>query len=208
MLTPPPIFAYPIKRPGFITDCHFIGTPDDDEISLSISYINQEGMEVSIALYSTPAPGLATLCLPSTATLADLPEDVFTAHLRMAGMISGQIPGSTEYESAIKGTSSSNARDFQFPIGNVKVTDIVSGPGPRDLQVTFQKGSGTPRVITCDVADLATYVFAPSTQLLTVAGAIKKEFPTYIHDAASGKRLTQAQMDEITAYVMSLEPWI
>jgi len=206
MPTPPVVFAYPIKRPGFITGCNWVGGPTDPEISLRVEYVDASGQAAVMELYTTPA-GPATLCLPTSKAIEDLPEGVLVAHLRMAGMISSQVPGSKEYEDAIKGDGVLNTRDFQMPIGNVKVTNIAS-TSERLLTVTFQKGTATPRDVVVDIADLATYSFAPSTQLLVIAGSIKKQYPTYVHDAATNKFLTQTQMNTIAAYVLGLEPWI
>lgn len=203
----PIVLEYPIKRPGFITNAFWQGLPTDPEISLIIEYVNNLGIPSQTVLYTTPAPN-ASLCLPNGKTVADLSDDVYIAHVRMAGMISGTIPGSEEYNNAIKGDGLLGARYFQTPIGDVKVTDIQM-IYPSNVQLTFQKtGGGPTHIVITDVGDLSTYSFAPSTQLITIAGAIKKQYPTYIHDAATSKFLTQTQMDTIAAYVMGLEPWI
>lgn len=204
----PMVLEYPIKRPGFITNAYWLGLPTDPEISLVLEYVDAQGNANQTVLYTTPV-AIASLCLPHTLkTVADLSDDVYIAHVRMAGMVSGAIPGSEEYNNAIKGDGLLGARYFQTPIGDVKVTDIQM-IYPSNVQMTFQKtGGGPTHVVVTDVADLSTYSFTPSTQLITVAGAIKKQYPTYIHDAATGKFLTQTQMDTIAAYVMGIEPWI
>ncbi len=205
--TPPVVLAYPIRRPGFITGVTWVGTPSDEELHLNVEYVDQSGQPAQTSLYTTPVQQ-ATLCLPSAKGVLDLSDDLFIAHARMAGMISGTIPGSQEYADALKGTGLIDGRNFQMPCGDVKVTD-VQAMGGRDIRLTFQKSSGGPtRDVVADIADLATYAFAPSTQLLTVAGAIKKQYPTYVHDVATGKHLTQQQMDIIESYVLGLEPWI
>lgn len=201
------VLPYPIKRPGFIEAADWIGAPGQDDLTLRLEYKDAQGVAAQTDLYTVNAVN-ATLCLPAAKTVADLPEDIFTAHIRMAGMISGTIPGSMEYDAAIKSDGAGNARNFQMPIGDVKVTAIAA-IDPLTLRFTFQKTSGgATRDIDMDVRDLASYAFAPSTQLLIVAGAIKKQYPTYIQDHANGKDLTQTQMDTIAAYVLGLDPWI
>lgn len=206
----PTVFTYPVKRPGFITGVTWNGQPNDASVSLSIEYVNENGLPASTTLYTTGNPNqpVPTLCLPSGKTVNDMIDDLLIAHVRMAGMISGTIPGSQEYEDAITGTGLLNGRNFQTPIGDVKITQVQS-VNERTIRLTFQKTSGgITRDVDADVQDLSKYAFAASTQLLVVAGAIKKQFPTYIHDAATNKHLTQAQMDTISAYVLDLEPWI
>lgn len=201
------VLGYPIKRPGFIESADWVGTPGQDDLTLQLTYTDAQGVGLTVSMYTVNAPN-ATLCLPSSKTVADLPEDIFTAHIRMAGMISGAIPGSMEFETAIKSDGAGNARNFQMPIGDVKVTAVAS-IDPLNLRFTFQKASGgATRDIDMDVRDIASYAFAPSTQLLVVAGAIKKQYPTYIQDHANGKDLSQTQMDTVAAYVLGLDPWI
>lgn len=200
------VLAYPIKRPGFIEAANWVGSPGQDDLTLQLEYKDAQGVPSTTSLYTVNAPN-ATLCLPSSKSIADLPEDIFTSHIRMAGMISGTVPGSVEFDNAIKGPML-DARNFQMPVGDVKVTAIAP-VSPTILRFTFQKTSGgATRDIDMDVRDLASYAFAPSTQLLVVAGAIKKQYPTYIQDHANGKDLTQTQMDTIAAYVLGLDPWI
>lgn len=205
----PLIFNYPVKRPGFITNLTWNGQVGDEQMSLQVEYVDENGTPKATILYTTPHTNpLATLCLPTSKTIADVSDDCIIAHIRMAGMISGTIPGSTEYDDALKGTGLLNGRNFQMPIGDVKVTDVQSVTD-RDIQITVQKTSGgATKAVVTDVNDLSRYVFVPSTQLLCIAGAIKKQFSTYVHDHATNKHLTQAQMDAISAYVMDLEPWI
>lgn len=201
------VLDYPIRRPGFIENANWVGAPGQDDLTLRLEYHDAQGQAGQCELYTVNAAN-AILCLPSNKTIEDLPEDIFSAHVRMAGMVSGTIPGSEEYNTAIKGSGDLGARNFQMPIGDVKVTAIqyLSAAMAR---FTFQKSSGgATRDIDLDVRDLATYAFAPSTQLLVIAGAIKKQYPTYIQDHANGKDLTQTQMDTIAAYVLGLDPWI
>lgn len=202
----PNVFEYPIKRPGFIQGVTWQGNPGDTQLILSLEYTNAADQPSQTYLYTVPN-AKASLCLPTNATVSALDEDAIIAHIRMAGMISGTVPGSKEYQDAISSIGGTDSRYFQMPIGDVKVIDIKSVT-ERILELTIQKGSSPSRVVQADVQDLAKYSFAPSTQLLTVAGAIKKEFPTYIHDPVNSKFLTQIQMDTISEYVLTIEPWI
>lgn len=205
----PTVFDYPVKRPGFITGVTWNGQPQDSVLSLNIEYVGSNGLPSQTTLWTTGNVNqVAALCLPSGKTVNDMTDDLLIAHVRMAGMISGTIPGSQEYDDAITGTGLLNGRNFQTPIGDVKVTQVQS-VDERVIRLTFQKTSGgLTRDVDADVNDLSKYAFAASTQLLVVAGAIKKQYPTYIHDAATNKHLTQAQMDTISAYVLALEPWV
>lgn len=208
-MTTPTNLGYPAKRPGFITGVTWNGQPQDAQLSLSIEYVGENGNPSQTVLFTTPKTDpVPTLCLPSGKTITDMIDDVMIAHIRMAGMISGTIPGSQEYTDAITGTGLLNGRNFQTPIGDVKVTAVQS-VDERTIRLTCQKTSGgITRDVDADINDLAKYAFAPSTQLLVIAGAIKKQYPNYIHDAATNKHLTQQQMDTIEAFVMGLEPWI
>ena len=201
------VLGYPIRRPAFTENANWVGEPGQDDLTLRLEYRDAQGQAGQTELYTVTAEN-ATLCLPNSKDIHSLPEDVFSAHVRMAGMVSGTIPGSSEYDAAIKADGAGNARNFQMPIGDVRVTTIQYLTAAM-VRFTFQKTSGGPtRDIDLDVRDLATYAFAPSTQLLVVAGAIKKQYPTYIQDHANGKDLTQTQMDTIAAYVLGLDPWI
>lgn len=202
----PKIYKFPVERPGFIESVQWLGQPGADEVQLQLNYTDETGLPASISLYALNNPN-ATLCLPTSKVITDLSEDVLNAHVRMAGLISGTVPGSQEYFDAVTVVGEGNARNFQTPIGDVKVT-AVETKSDTVVELTMQKGSQTPRSILVPTGDLADYAFAPSTQLLVVAGAIKKQFPTYIQAPASGKFLTQQQMDDIAAFVMTLSPWI
>lgn len=202
----PKIYTYPVKRPGFFTSVSWSGNPGDPHPSLDIFYIGGDGNSASVSMLTRDHPD-GFMCLPTTATINDLTEDLLTAHIRMAGMISGTIPGSKEYSDALILTNQANDRYFQMPIGDVKVISVVS-LSDQILAVEFQKGSAASRTIDIPILDLATYSFAPSTQLLCIAGAVRKQYPTYIQDPATNKYLTQTQMDNIANYVMTIEPWV
>lgn len=206
MMTTPTIYTYPVKRPGFITSASWAGNPGDPHPELDIFYTSAGGTTASVPLLTRDHPD-GFMCLPTTANINDLSEDLLVAHIRMAGMISGTIPGSDEYADALVATDLVNSKFFQTPIGDVKVISITS-VSDSYLAVEFQKGSATSRTLQVPIADLASYTFAPSTQLLCIAGAVKKQYPTYVQDPATNKYLTQTQMNNIANYIMTLEPWI
>lgn len=202
----PTIFTYPVQRPNFLTGVTWQGNQGDAALVLNLEYTASDGSAASKSLYTTPS-SIASLCLPTSKVIADLDEDLLIAHVRMAGMISGTIPGSKEFSDAVSTSGVADARYFQTPIGDVKITNIIS-LNDSNVRVTMQKGSAATRDINMEIADLSHYSFAPSTQLIVVAGAIRKQYPTYVHDAATNKYLTQAQMDNIAAYVLTLNLWI
>lgn len=202
----PRIFDFPVKRPGFITGGFWNGQPGADELSLQLSYFNEQGFPSNVAFHTKNGVP-ATLCLPTAAVIADLSQDLLVSHIRMAGMVSGQIPGSKEYADAITVTGEGNARNYQTPIGDVKVNS-VNVVTEDTVELVLQKGSQATRTIVVGIDELAQYSFAPSTQLNVIPGSVKKQFPTYVQDPAASKFLTQAQMDDILAYVLSLELWV
>lgn len=202
----PKVYAYPVERPNFLSGVQWIGQQGDAQLNLQLEYTDDQGLPAQTNLYTLPYEE-ATLCLPNTALITDISEDVLLAHLRMAGMISGTVPGSQEYFDALTINGQGNARNFQTAVGEVKVNSI-STLTDELMRVTLQKGSATPRVIDIAIDDLATYTFTPSTQLQIVTGSIKKQFPTYVQDANNNDFLTQPQMDAILACVLTLKLWI
>lgn len=206
-MTTPVVQPFPIRRPGFITGAQWSGEPADPQLSLTINFIDDQGIASSVTLLTKNHED-AELCLPTSATIADISDDTLVAHVRMAGMIAGAIPGSKEYSDALIASDVLNTKYFQSPIGDIKVT-AVTVMSDTFIKLTFQKASGgATRDVVCGLVDLARYSFAPSTQLLVISGSIKKAFSTYIHDPTNNKHLTQVQMDAIVAYVLALQQWI
>lgn len=209
MPTIPRVHAWPVKRPGFITGVFWNG--DDDDLSMIVQYTNQSGGNASISLETKNADRKGEFCLPTSsdvADLADTPErirDILAAHVRMAVMIKGHaVPGSTEFEDAILDHIGSN--HLQTALGTVKVKSVTI-IDDQCLDIEFQKGSGTKRTYRFDHQELMNYVYVPQTQLLVVAGAIEKEFSSYVHDHPNDV-LTQVQRDDIDEYLLGLEPWV
>jgi len=74
--------------------------------------------------------------------------------------------------------------------------------------VTFRQGNnGASRQYVMDHGELNRYTFAPSTQLFVIPGAVKKQFPNYVHDHPNTV-LTTTQREDIRSYVLGLALWI
>ena len=202
----PAMYPYPVRRPGFVPAATWQGQPGADELQLEGTYTNDVGLPASLVFHTKNATD-ANLCLPTAALVTDLSADLLIAHVRMSGMISGTVPGSKEYQDAIQGTGVLNEKWFQTPAGDVKVVGIIP-LSDTQTKLQFQKGTGAIRDVIAGNDELASYSWAPSTQLLVIAGAVRKQFPTYIQDPDTGKFLTQAQMDDIAAFILTLQPWV
>lgn len=203
----PVIHTFPVKRPGFIATAQWQG-PDDD-LALAISFPDIGGISRSLTFQtrSTPTGNPGEICLPTSNDLNDLgprARDVLVAHTRMACMIAGlAVPGSKEFLDAFVQSDTNN---LQSALGMVKVT-AVTPTTDQLIDLTYKQGTGPGFVVTVDHGELNNYIFVPETQLLVVPGAIKKQFPTYVHDYP-GTILTAAQRQAIVDYVLTLEPWV
>jgi hypothetical protein len=204
----PVVYDYPVRRPGFISSATWNGTFSDSSMSLNLHYTDATGTPTQLSLFTLGETN-AVLCLPNSKTIADISDDLIIAHVRMMGMITGVTPGSTEWSEAVIGSGVLDAKNFQTPVGDVKVTEVtLVSDVVIDIEVQKVSG-GAKRTVRTSFSELSTYSFAPSTQLLVVAGSVRKQFPSgYFHDPANSVRLTQAKMDDIAAYVASLQPWI
>jgi hypothetical protein len=208
-MTAPTIHEFPVKRPGFIHTATWIG-PDDD-LALEVKYqdVGDITRLVSFKTRNTDPLGDVIICAPVSSDLLNLGtrlRDILLAHLRMASMISGTVLGSTEWTTALLEGESSN---LNTALGVVKVTNIVS-TNDQQVTITFRQGTGPTHdeLVQYEELNIGDYVFVPETQLFSsVPGAIKKQFPTYVHNYPSVV-LTQSRKDEIAAYMLTLEPWV
>lgn len=203
-------YGYPVLRPGVVVDASFQGS--DANLNLNIVYYNEFGAtEAFVMPCCSVAHGMGLICLPSSATIQDVNRDAIVASVRMATLISSMIPGSSEWNDAITtdGGLLNETMDFQMSIGNVKVKTLrVVTDSHVELDMV-KKGTTSPvQTIVTDYDELGRYTFAPDAQLHCVAGAIEKQFPTYVHDPANNVLLTQARKDEIVAYVKTLVLWV
>jgi hypothetical protein len=200
----PAQYGYPVKRPGLIVAAQWTGP--DSNLKLQVTYVNEFGNLQVFLLSTTNAGAVGDICLPTGKTIQDINRDAIIASVRMATFISKHIPGSKEWLDAM--TTGQDTMNFQMAIGNVKIKEarIIS-----DVQVELdmvKAGTSTPvQTVVTDFGELGTYTFAPDTQVRCAAGAIEKEYPSYIHDYPT-QVLTQAQKDDIIAYVLTLPLWV
>jgi len=210
-MTLPVIHDFPVRRPGFIQSAEWVG--GDDNLRLRLTYTDQSGSQktVEFLTYSAAQPTRkGEVCLPTSRLNNDLTnlgvryEDILTAHTRMSCLVARSgIPGSDEFMDALLNGPTAN---IQTALGTVKVIDVT----PVDDQtctMTYKCGTGPSLTITQEYQNLNNYVFTPDTQLFVVPGAIRKQFPTYVHDYPT-TILSDDRRDEIAAYVVTLEPWI
>lgn len=206
----PVVHDFPIKRKGFIEDARFQGSADD--LSFEVDYRDQQGALRTLTFTVGHSDDqVAGICLPATYDLVDLPRDLLVAHLRMGTMIPGYIPASKEWKDAFLETvSGENAKHLQTPVGTVKVIGVELVDDVC-IKIDLQKGNGPVRQIAVTYDELGKYTqqtgFVPSTQLLVVAGSVKKEFPNHIHDYPNAP-LQSDEMDDIVIYVKALEVWV
>lgn len=203
----PTVLPFPVKRPGFIETAEWLG--NDDDLFLSCNYRDQSGalQNISFATRNANEPG--EICLPASSDVASLgprARDVLVAHLRMACMLGGTaVPGSAEFNAVL--ADQANPANLQTAIGDVRIT-AVAVENDTQVRLTFRQGSnGAQREHLVDHVELNSYVFAPSTQLLVVPGAVKKQFSNYVHNHPSTV-LTTSQKADIVSYVLGLALWI
>jgi hypothetical protein len=203
----PTIHSHPVCRPSFIQRVQWNG--DDDDLQLLLSYLDDAGQpETFDQLY----PGVNCF-LNSDNHIQDTPEnpspiidDCLIAHLRMSTLISKLVPGSSEWiDSFLEG----DTKHLQTATGQVK----VMGVSPVDdvfLDVVVAKvgQTGKTRTVRIEYRDMADYQFTPSTGLWVVAGSLEKQFASYVHTLPSGPFLSQAQKDNVEAYLLSLDVWM
>lgn len=206
-MTIPVVHNFPVKRPGFIVSCDWLNS--DPQLALKITYYDDTGTlrQMQFATRHIADGTKGEICLPSSSDLIDLGprvDDTLTAHTRMACLISRSgIPGSDEFQTAILQGVSAN---LNTALGVVKVT-AVAAVDDQTVAITYRQGTGPTRTVNMDYTDLNDYSFAPETQLFIIPGSVKKQFSTYVHDYP-GTVLTQAQKDNVVAYVLGLQPWI
>lgn len=204
----PTVHTFPVKRPNFIQQANWLG-PDDD-LALQVVYTDITGnlQEVQFQTRSADNPG--EICLPASndvATLGLRVRDILAAHLRMACLLGGvSVPGSVEFNRVL--ADQANPANLQTAIGDVKVT-AVSLVNDQEALITFRQGNnGTSRQYLMDHGELNRYTFAPSTQLFVIPGAVKKQFPNYVHDHPNNIILTTTQREDVRNFVLGLALWI
>jgi len=178
----------------------------DDDLSLIVGYIDATGQQRSTSLRTTNVnDGIGDICLPSHATIMDVPRDTIVAHIRMATFISKTIAGSAEWKTAF--VEQEGSQNFQFAIGTAAVIDIRI-IDDIFFDVDIKKKSEQPvKTIRSDHAEMSNYSFTPSTQLKILGGALKIQFPTLEHDYPT-KVLTAQERQDVVNYVLGLNPWV
>ena len=198
------IFTYPNKRPGIITSVYFSGEDDDLQLTLEWAEDTRSGA-TTFQLQNIGDGNVGQICLPASAQLEQVSEDAIIASIRMAAFISNSTAGSGELADMF--ADQEGSRDIQSAVGNLKV-DAVRTPTGVCVELDIKKkNSQQKRTICTDHGALSQYSYTPSTQLLVVAGAIRAEYPSYVHDYPDAV-LTQSQRDDIIAYIMTLAPWV
>lgn len=205
-MSTPTQYGYPVKRPGIITAASWQGS--DANLSLELTYTNEFGLpQIFVLRCSSVAQGVGLICLPSSVTISDINRDALVASIRMATFIGGTIPGSFEWMTAM--TTGQDTMNFQVALGTAKVKAVRLIDDARIEIDMIKSGNNTPvQTIQTDHQEIGTYTFTPDSQLHCVAGAIEKQFPSYVHDPANGVILSQAHRDDIAAYVVTLAMWV
>lgn len=202
---PPVVHPFPVRRPGYIEQANWQGTAED--MALELAYRNLAG-QLEVVSFATQGENPGEICVPSSNDLANLgprARDILVAHLRMACMIRGvAIPCSKEFEDVW--VTQSNANYFQTALGTTKITGCTA-VSDSEADISWRVGTGPIYVTRVGHGEINSYAYAPSTQLLVVAGSVKKQFPSYVHNYPTTV-LTQAQKDDIASYCVGLDPWI
>jgi hypothetical protein len=214
----PRVYPFPIKRPGgFLLGARFAGP--DETLTLEVDYPDGLGnlQTVSFRCTALGPNDPQEVCIPNAAwDVTKIHRDALVASIRMASIVSGTIAGSQEWLDALQKVTdpllgTPGDRWFQLACGQVKVKS-VSYPDDSCIAVEFQRGT-TADVVTHDIGlteiNAVSYVYAPSTQLLVIPGAIEKGAPanSWEHDYPSDP-LTTAERDAIVTYVLGLKPWV
>ncbi len=198
----------PVKRPPgqMILGSQWIGS--DDDLSLEVSYLDHLGVPDTIA-FSTAnntEGRIGAVCMPSSSVAGDIERDTVAAHLRMGSFLAGALIGSFEWDNMW--LEQNGARDVQLACGTAVVVALrfVSDTSVEvDLKV---KGGNSPvHTFLLGVDELATYSFVPSTQLRVIPGAVKAQFPNYVHEFP-GTVLNASQRQDIVDYVNNLQIWV
>lgn len=202
------VHKFPAERPNHFFNARFEN--DDgawDEWEFKADYIDENQL-TRTATFSVGTPystsGIPGICIDAC-DVPDLSDAEFRAHARMGSWCCGDTPGSTEWsERYIAGGETNN---FQMACGTVKM-HAYSKVGDAQMDITFKMGNNQPyRTVRFNLDELARseYQFDPNNQWQIIAGAIKIGLG-YVHK--SNGKLTQAEKDDIVAFVQGLSPWI
>lgn len=194
--------GFPVKRPGAILSAAFVN--GDDELALEVGILDAMGQPRVTVLPLKTATQAGVMCLPGSATVTDLTDEALIAHIRMATWISKTVAGSKEWEAAFVEQESAN---FQTAIGTVKVV-AVRTISEALIEIDVKKGtSGPTKTIQTDHNTISNYRLEPEEQVRVIPGAVEVQYSSYVHDHPSNS-LSQAQKDNIVAYVLGLSLWM
>lgn len=208
----PAVFSYPVKRPiGYLHNARFEG--DDEDLEFKVDYYKEGGGVNTYTFRCTDQGGTdyQQICIPNSYfDLDKLDRDCLISHVRMAGIISGFLPDSKEYENALKVSGPGQTKWFQTAMGQVKVIRI--DPLSNGLiEMEFQRGSTSDKRVISDISPneitRGGYSFSPSTQVCVVAGSTAWKYPNHEHDLPSNP-LTSGEKDDFCDYVETLEIWV
>jgi hypothetical protein len=194
-------YDHPSKRPGIIDTVTFHG--DDDDLSMVVEW--SEGHDsgaVTFQLQNLDEGQCGTICLPANSSLDDASKDSIEASIRMHAFLSGSIAGSDEFLAMF---AVGGGNDIKSAVGNLRIDSVVMVDG-LTFNINIKRGVDTLAILT-DHRAVSHYSYAPSTQLLVIAGAVRAEFPSYVHDYPTHV-LTQGERGDIEAYVLGLELWV
>jgi hypothetical protein len=210
-MTVPYLHNHPVQRPSFLEQVQWIGS--DEDLSLQVSFRNQAG-ELTTKSFQTQGENPGEICLPSSKTISDLPEEAIIASMRMASLIASAVPGSKEWVNQF--TDQVTPR-MQTAIGDV----VLVVPNNNESAVTLvsdsvfsvqvkKNGTNNPtRTLQTAYSDLdrTNYQYVPQSQLAVVPGSVKYAFPNHVHNYPS-QVLSSSQKADIVTYLLAKPFWI
>lgn len=200
----PYIYAHPVLRPGCIEQVDWIGS--DEDLALQVSFRNAAG-DLSTKSFQTEGENPGEICLPSSKTINDLPEDALMASLLMASLLASAIPGTAEWVNQFSEQTSSG---LQTAIGKVVLVSVTPVDATA-IDIVLKKNQTNNPLRTLRVAygdlNINNYQYVPQTQLAVIAGAIEAQYPNYVHNYPTTV-LTSSQKTDISNYLLSKAFWI
>lgn len=194
-------YDHPSKRPGIIDSVAFQG--EDDDLSMFVEWSEDDHSgAITFQLQNIGEGQCGTICLPANSSLDEASEDSILASIRMHAFLSGCIAGSDEFLAMF---AVGGGDDIKSAVGNLRIESVVMIDG-LTFHINIKRGVDALAILT-DHRAVSHYSYAPSTQLLVVAGAVRAEFPSYVHDYPTHV-LTQGERDDIEEYVLGLELWV
>ena len=199
--------AKPVKRtPGdVIISAQWIG--EDDDLELEITYNNCAGVHetMSFVTANTTESRIGEVCVPATYGIQEQYDQDAIANIALGSFISGAVPPSFEWEQMF--VEQTGSKDFQMATGTVAI-DAYRLQSESVIEIDLKiKGSQEIKTIYPSIDELVIYQFSPSTHLKCVAGAIKKEFPTYSHEYPNDI-MSGSKRQDVIDYVQSLSCWL